>query len=100
MQELPLIARARDHRDRIAIRSGAHQDHRYRELLEASALLAFQLLAGAADLAEARIAFMAPAGFAWVVMQWAIWRAGGIAIPLALSATRPEIEYVLSDSQA
>lgn len=100
MQELPLIARAREHRDRTAIRSGDRQEHRYSDLLAASALLASVLLSGAADLQEARIAFMAPAGFAYVVMQWAIWRAGGIAIPLALSATRPEIEYALSDSQA
>jgi malonyl-CoA/methylmalonyl-CoA synthetase len=58
------------------------------------------LLAEAPDLAEARIAFIAPAGFEYFAIQWAIWRAGGVAVPLSLAATRPELEYALTDSAA
>lgn len=43
---------------------------------------------------------MAPAGFDYFVIQWAIWRAGGVAVPLSASATEPELEHVLGDAQA
>ncbi len=99
MKELPLIVRARTHGDRIAIRSGG-TDSTYADLLAASAGLAASLLGETTDLAEARIAFIAPAGFDYFFIQWAIWRAGGVAVPLSSSATEPELEHVLSDSQA
>ena len=41
-----------------------------------------------------------PAGLDYVTAQWGIWRAGGIAVPLSLSATEKELEYAISDSQA
>lgn len=96
---LALLARAKGHGDRIAIRSDG-ADHSYADLLRYSAAIAAALLAGAPDLDEARIAFLAPAGFEYVAMQWAIWRAGGIAVPLSVSATLPELTYVLEDSGA
>ena len=58
------------------------------------------LLAGRTDLAEARVAFLAPAGFAYVATQWGIWRAGGVAVPLAVSHPPPELEYVIRDADA
>ena len=58
------------------------------------------LLAGRTELAEARVAFLAPAGFAYVATQWGIWRAGGIAVPLAVSHPPPELEYVIRDADA
>ncbi len=36
-----------------------------------------------------------PPGFDHVAVQWGIWRAGGIAVPLAISHPPPELEYVL-----
>lgn len=99
MKELPLIARARQHGDATALwaRSGGHS---YRDLLDGSATFAAVLLNKRDDLNEARIAFLVPAGFDYVCVLWAIWRAGGIAVPLSLSATVPELEYTLTDSQA
>ena len=47
-----------------------------------------------------RVAFLAPPGFAWVAVQWGIWRAGGIAVPLAVSHPPPELAYVLDDAEA
>jgi len=58
------------------------------------------LLAGRTELAEARVAFLAPAGFAYVATQWGIWRAGGVAVPLAVSHPPPELEYVIRDADA
>jgi len=52
------------------------------------------------DLQERRVAFLLPAGADYIATQWGIWRCGGIAIPLSLSATASELEYVISDSQA
>ena len=51
-------------------------------------------------MAEARVAFLAPPSFAYVATQWGIWRAGGIAVPLAVSHPPPELEYVIRDAEA
>src|SRR2546426_10859175 len=32
--------------------------------------------------------------------QWGIWRAGGVAVPLAVSHPPPELEYVIRDAEA
>ena len=69
-------------------------------MLDASARVAACLLAGRDDLAEARVAFLAPPGFHYVAIQWGIWRAGGIAIPLAVSHPPAELEYVIRDAEA
>lgn len=98
MSQLPLIERALMHGDRIALRTDS-QEHTYSELVQASGATAQALLAGANDLDESRIAFRVPAGFNYVCAQWGIWRAGGVAVPLSLSATEQEIEYALQDSQ-
>ncbi|HEX2189959.1 MAG TPA: acyl-CoA synthetase, partial [Longimicrobiaceae bacterium] len=58
------------------------------------------LLAGAEDLREARVAFLAPPGWDYVAVQWGIWRAGGIAVPLAVSHPPAELEYVIRDADA
>ena len=78
----------------------AHGNHTYGELLQASSRIAAALLAGRDDLREERIAFLLPPGLPWVATLWGIWRAGGVAVPLALQSTRPELEYVLADTAA
>ncbi len=95
---LELVKRAQNSLDRIAIRDpkGAYS---YGELLSGSAQLAFQLLNGKASLDEARIGFMVRPGFNYVKTQWAIWRAGGIAVPICVSYPPPSIQYVLEDAQ-
>lgn len=97
MKQLPIIERAETHSDSIAVQTPAAQ-HSYRDLLDRSAATATILLDGREDLNEARIAFLIPAGIDHVAAQWAIWRAGGVAVPLSLSATETELEYTLSDS--
>jgi malonyl-CoA/methylmalonyl-CoA synthetase len=92
-----MIARARAHGERTAIQADG-RSNRYADLLERSAAIAAVLLDGRADLEEERIAFMAAPGFDYAAIQWGIWRAGGIAVPLSAQATAPELEHVLSDS--
>jgi malonyl-CoA/methylmalonyl-CoA synthetase len=99
MAELQLIARAQSHSNAVALRSG-DVEHTYSELLDRSATVAVTLLNGAADLSESRIAYLVPTGFDYITVQWAIWRAGGVVVPLSLSATEPELEYALTDSVA
>ena len=59
-----------------------------------------RLLAGRDDLAEERVAFLVTPGFPWVAVQWGIWRAGGVAVPLPLNSTRSELEYFIDDTRA
>jgi malonyl-CoA/methylmalonyl-CoA synthetase len=97
MNELTLIARASLHRDAVAFRT-AKSTRSYQELLDRSADLATALLGKEDDLKEARVAVLVPAGFEYVAAQWGIWRAGGIKLPICLSATESEWEYALTDS--
>ncbi|MCA9174943.1 MAG: acyl-CoA synthetase [Planctomycetales bacterium] len=97
-QPLPIIQRAIAHGDRTAVHSDGGATT-YRQLLAASESIAASLLGQADDLNEARIAFLVPPGERYVQTQWAIWRAGGIAVPLSLSATEKELEHTLTDSR-
>jgi malonyl-CoA/methylmalonyl-CoA synthetase len=93
------MARAARHRDRIAIvdRTG---EHSYGALLEASGRAAAAFLQSRTDLDEARVAFLVPPGFEHVAIQWGAWRAGGVAVPLAVSHPDPELEYAIRDAGA
>jgi malonyl-CoA/methylmalonyl-CoA synthetase len=44
------------------------------------------------------VAYRIAPGFAHVAVQWGIWRAGGIGVPLAASHPPPELDYVLRDA--
>jgi malonyl-CoA/methylmalonyl-CoA synthetase len=96
-----LIDRAEAFGERAAIvdRQG---EFTYRRLLDASECVAARLLAAqnnATDLAEARVAFLVPPGFEYVAAQWGIWRAGGIAVPLATMHPPAEWAYTIDDAQ-
>lgn len=93
---LPLFARAQDHADRICI-VAPEGLFTYADLLRASQTAALGLLAGRRDLEGARIAFLTPPGWDYVITQWAVWRAGGVAVPLAVSHPPAELAYVLDD---
>jgi malonyl-CoA/methylmalonyl-CoA synthetase len=99
MGDLSFIARARTHRDAIAFRTAAGAPT-YQDILDRSETLASALLGDAEDLEETRVALLVPPGFDHAAAQWAIWRAGGITVPICLSAAEPEWEYALTDSGA
>jgi len=96
---ITLIQRATDFASRTAIGSDG-TTFTYQELLDQSAALASTLLAGKSDLAEARVTFMVDPGFRYVVTQWAIWRAGGIAVPLCTGYPLNSLAYVIEDSDS
>lgn len=95
----PIIKQALTHRDRTAI-INERGIYSYNNLLQTAESVASCLLAGKKDLQQARIAFMIPPGFEYVAVQWGIWLAGGIAVPLCISHPLPELEYVIADSGA
>ncbi|KAI9018491.1 long-chain-fatty-acid--CoA ligase [Phycomyces nitens] len=74
--------------------------HSYRELVHAVASLRMLLLGDKTDLDEERIAILCPSGFSYVVCQWAVWAAGGIAVPLCTSHPLPEQVYSMGEAQA
>src|SRR6185369_1385474 len=80
-ESIPLIARAQAHRDRRAL-IAPDGTWAYADLLARSARVAAGLLGGAADLDGARVAFLVQPSCAHVAVQWGIWRAGGVAVPL------------------
>ena len=85
--------------ERVAVVS-ADGTYSYGDLDRASRRVAAELLGDRDDLDQARVAFFVPPGFTYVAVQRGIWRAGGVAVPLAMSHPPPEIEYVIRDAGA
>jgi malonyl-CoA/methylmalonyl-CoA synthetase len=99
VNRLSIIARAESHAERIAV-VDSQGSFTYNDLLDASSRVAAALLAGREDLEKERVAFLLTPGCPWAAVQWGIWRAGGIAVPLPLNSTRPELEYFVDDTGA
>ena len=74
--------------------------HSYADLDAASRQVAGALLDGEEDLREARVAFLVAPGFPYAAVQRGIWRAGGVAVPLALSHPPAELAHVVGDAAA
>ena len=72
----------------------------YDDLDEASRRVAGSLLGDNDDLNQTRVAFFVQPSFAYAAVQRGIWRAGGVAVPLAVSHPPSELEYVIRDSGA
>ena len=96
---LKLIERANNFNHRVAIKSNKIS-YSYQTLLNKSESIAIELLAGKKDLNEQRVAFLLDPSFQYVSVQWGIWRAGGIAVPLCVKYPLESIKYVLEDTQA
>ena len=96
---ITLLKRAENFKGRTALVSGGIT-FSYDALLETSQNVAAQLLEGQYDLKEAPIPFLVPPSFEYTAVQWGIWAAGGIAVPLCELHPLPSIQYVLEDTQA
>ncbi len=96
---ITLIGNAQNYLERKAVISEG-VSYTYQQLLDASKDIAHALLNGDQDLQEARIAFLVPAGFSYVAIQWGIWRAGGVAVPLCEKHPLASIQYVIEDTGA
>ncbi len=94
-----LAARAATWPERLAIVEPGGETS-YQTLLDRSAAAAGRLLDGRADLHGTRVAFLVPPGADHVALQWAIWRSGGVAVPLSSAQATAEWEYVIRDAAA
>lgn len=94
-----LISGASRYGERIAV-VDPPGTYTYNNLVDASSFFATTPLAKRKDLSESRVAFALQPGFSWVAVQWGIWRAGGVAVPLPLNAPKGELEYLIDDSGA
>src|SRR4051812_16281838 len=97
-QGISLVDSAHAHAANTAIVASDGQ-YTFADLLDASARAASGMLAGAADLNGARVCFMVAPSFRHVALQWAVFRAGGVAVPLCVSHPAPELAHVLDDAQ-
>jgi len=75
-------------------------EYTYQQIIDASSLWAHRFLNGQSDLNGARIAFMVNPGFDYVAVQWGIWKAGGVAVPLCVTYPLASLAYVLEDTAA
>ena len=97
-ESLSLIRRAHDWPDRIAI-DDEEGEHTYGALLAGSERGASRILGKLTDLDQARVAFMVEPSYRHARVQWSIWRAGGVAVPLCVTHPAPELEYVLDTTR-
>ena len=63
--------------------------YKYEQLIATSQKFAGILLNNTPDLNQARVSFMVPPGFDYVKTLWAIWIAGGVAVPLCITHPLP-----------
>lgn len=94
---LTLVGRAEASSERTALIT-AEGVFSYADLLETSDLVATRLLAGRDDLEGARVCMLIPPGWDYVATLWGVWRAGGVAVPLATSHPAAELAHVLDDA--
>ena len=95
---LPLFERAKSFAGRTAI-VAPEGVFGYEDLSEVSELVAGRLLGGRTHLNGERICFLVPPGWAYTAIQWGIWRAGGFAVPMAVSHPPTELAHVLDDAE-
>ena len=72
----------------------------YADLDAAARRVAATLLDGADDLNGNRVAFLVAPGLDYVAVLLGIWRAGGIAVPLAVAHPPAELRFVIEDCGA
>jgi malonyl-CoA/methylmalonyl-CoA synthetase len=90
----PLYNNAISSQSKIAIvESSNHNEFTYGQLLSDSGKVSTEFRQ------HERVCFLFDPGYAYVVYQWAIWRAGSIAVPLSNTHPTSELEYYIDDSQ-
>ena len=95
---LSIFKNAEQCAERVALRDKTGS-YTYKDIVKASNKTASALIGDDSDLKEQRIGFLIPPSFEYVVILWGIWKAGGIGIPLSLSATESELTHYLEDSK-
>lgn len=70
----------------------------YADLWRRSTEVRDRLTEARPSLAGERVAFLAPPGWGYATLLWGAWRAGAVAVPLAVSHPMLELEYVLDNA--
>lgn len=96
--QVELLDRIQGHGEREALIASEGR-FTYDQLFAIAGGVAATLLGEGRDLAEGRVALLAPPGLRYAASLLGIWRAGDLAVPLAVSHPRPELQYVIDDSQ-
>jgi malonyl-CoA/methylmalonyl-CoA synthetase len=91
---LPLVERAERNHARLAIVDD-QGSFSYGQVLGDSAAVARVLLGSESDLRERPLAFLCTPSYGYLAAQWGIWRAGGIAVPLAVSHPEAELDAAI-----
>lgn len=95
---LSIFKNAEQCAERVALRDKTGS-YTYKDIVKASNKTASALIGDDSDLKEQRIGFLIPPSFEYVSILWGIWKAGGIGVPLSLSATESELTHYLEDSK-
>jgi len=95
---IAIIERAKNYSDRKAIYSFGKY-FTYDELVNSATYFAKRLTEKKNDLLEERVAFLMKPGFNYVMIQWAIWQAGGVAVPLDNHAPIELLQYIIQDTK-
>lgn len=96
---LKILKEAHKNLQKIAIIEDTYS-YSYKQVLFESGKFSNVLLDGQTDLNETCVAFMVSSGFNYVRVQWGVWQAGGIAVPLCLSYPLPSLTYTIENSGA
>lgn len=96
-----VFLRARNFNERVAI-VDSNGSHSYDRLLHLSQNIGSSILkrTGRTDLSGRCVAFLCPNDVSYVATQWAIWRNGGIAVPLCNSHPISMYDYMIEDCNA
>lgn len=95
---IPILERSRLYASRTAI-IDVKGTYTYADLRKQATPIA-EAIAGLAGSQPGPVLFLVPSGFSYVVLQWGIWMAGGIAVPVHTAHPADEIAYLAGDTNA
>ena len=91
---IEFIQKARKFKDRIAILDETGE-YTFGDLLEHAEKFASFLMSKNSQIKGQRISFFVPPGFHYVSVQWGIWLAGAVAVPLCLKHPEAQLKLLL-----
>lgn len=93
---IPIIEKSRQHASKTAIIDPGGT-YSYTDLLQRSMQIAGAIVKEAGPF-PGPVLFLVPSGFSYVAVQWGIWLAGGIAVPVHTAHPAGEIAYLIQDT--
>jgi long-chain acyl-CoA synthetase len=97
-----LATNVAEHGDEVGLRrrrDGQWRDVTWKEFGEEVAAAAKGLIASGVEAGD-RVALQAKTRYEWTVLDFAIWTAGGVVVPIYDSSSADQVAWILSDSGA